>query len=148
MKTYDTTFTIKALAAHVWEALTDFPRYDEWNSAVPSLSGDLRVASTLAIQLDMAGKPMNVTAEVQEVDPEKKFSWRGHLGAEFLFTGIREFTLEALGTDATSVRHYESIRGLLVPPFLLLKSKALAEHHHGFNESLTKRAEELASQSG
>jgi hypothetical protein len=42
MKTYDMTFTIQASAAQVWETLTDFPRYGERNTAVPSLSGFTR----------------------------------------------------------------------------------------------------------
>ena len=147
MTTYDTTFEIDAPAATVWSVLTDFARYSEWNSAVPSLVGELRVGSILSIRLQMSDKSMDVEAEVQELKPETRFSWRGHLGTEFLFTGIREFTIEPLGPSTTSFRHYESIRGLLVPPFLLLKRKALAEHHHGFNTSIKDRAEELSPRS-
>jgi hypothetical protein len=146
MTTYDTTLEIDAPASQVWSVLIDFPHYPEWNSAVTSLAGEARVGSILSVRLDMSGKPMDVKAEVQEFEPETRFSWRGHLGAEFLFTGIRAFTVESLQTGATRFRHYEAIRGLLVPPFLLFKGKALAAHHHGFNRSIKQRAETLASQ--
>ncbi|HSV39975.1 MAG TPA: SRPBCC domain-containing protein [Nocardioidaceae bacterium] len=144
MTTYDTTFDIDAAVAQVWEVLTDFPRYPEWNSAVSSLAGDLSVGSVLAIRLEMGSSAMDVKATVTEVESESRFAWRGKLGAEFLFTGIRAFTLESQGEGTTRVRHLETVQGLIVPPFVMLKRKALAEHHNGFNRSLKERAEELA----
>ena len=144
MTTLDTSFEIAAPAPVVWSALTDFPRYGEWNSAIPSLSGDLEVGSILSMQLEMSGRrPMKVKAQVTDVQPEARFAWRGHLGTEFLFTGLREFTVEPLGTERTRFRHVESLNGLIVPIFLLAKRTALTKHHNDFNESLTKRAEAL-----
>lgn len=146
MATYDTTFEIDAQAAQVWSALTDFGRYGEWNTFLPSLQGEPRVGSTLALALVLGQgtKPMNITAKVLKVDPERCFTWQGNLGAEFLFKGFREFTLEPLGPDRTRVRHVESITGLIAAVFHAVKKKGVAAHHHGFNACLKQRAEELA----
>jgi hypothetical protein len=145
--TYDTTFEVDAPAARVWSALTEFPRYGEWNPFLPSLTGDARVGTTLAIALVLGEgtKPMNVSAEVLEFDPDRRFTWQGHLGAEFLFKGFREFSLEPLGPDRTQVRHVETITGLIAPVFHAVKKKGMATHHDGFDACLTRRAEELAA---
>ena len=148
MKTHDTTLEIDAPAEQVWAVLTDFPAYGEWNTALPSLSGDLRVGSTLAMDLNLGGRPMAVTADVQELEPGRHFSWKGHLGTELLFKGERAFTVEPLGADRSRFRHVESISGLLSGPFLLVKGNAVAEHHHSLNASLKQRSEERASRAG
>jgi hypothetical protein len=138
--TYDTTFEVDAPAARVWSALTEFPRYGEWNPFLPSLTGDASVGSTLAIALVLGEgtKPMNVSAKVLKFDAERRFTWQDNLGAEFLFKGFREFTLDALGPDKTQVRHVESITGLVAPVFHAVKKKGLQAHHDGFNACLAQ----------
>lgn len=91
---------------------------------------------------------MAVTADVQELEPGRRFSWKGHLGAEFLFKGERGFTVEASGPDRSRFRHVESISGLLSVPFLLVKGNGVAKHHHGLNAAVEQRAEQLASRAG
>lgn len=147
MPILDTTFEIDAPVATVWEALTDFPRYGEWNLALPSLTGEARVGSTLtaALALGPTAKPMNVQADVLALDPDRRFSWRGNLGADALFTGLREFTLESLGPTTTRVRHLESLTGLIAPVFYAVKRKGVDWHHHELNASLKRRAEDLAA---
>jgi hypothetical protein len=147
MRTYDTTLEIGASAEQVWDVLTDFPAYGEWNTALPSLSGELAVGSTLAMRLNLDGKAMDVTAALQTVDRGRGFSWKGHLGAEFIFCGRRAFTIEPVGPDAARFRHVESLNGLIVPVFMLLKGKAVAAHHHDFNAAIKQRVEELAGRS-
>jgi hypothetical protein len=148
MKTFDTTLEIDAPAGQVWAVLTDFAAYPEWNPALPKISGDLSVGSTLSMELDLGGKRMAVTAAVQELEPGRRFSWKGHLGADVLFTGRREFTVSSTGPGTSSCRHVESLQGLIVPLFMLAKGKAVAGHHHGLNVAVKQRAEELASRPG
>lgn len=144
MKTYDSTLEIDAPADQVWTVLTDFASYPAWNAALPTIRGDLRVGSTLSMELDLGGKRMAVTAEVQAVEPGRAFSWKGHLGADALFTGRREFTVVPAGPGSSTFRHVESLSGLIVPLFLLAKGKAVANHHHGLNSAIKQRAEDLA----
>jgi hypothetical protein len=80
------------------------------------------------MQLNLDGKPMNVTAELQTVDGGRGFSWKGHLGAELIFCGRRAFTIEPAGADAARFRYVESLSGLIVPVFMLAKGKAVAAH--------------------
>ena len=46
MAVYRTTFPIGASADTVWDVLTDFERYPEWNPSLPSISGELQPAAS------------------------------------------------------------------------------------------------------
>lgn len=111
------------------------------------MTGEARVGSTLtaALALGPTAKPMNVRADILTLDPDRHFSWRGDLGADILFTGFREFTLEPLAPTTTQVRHLESLTGLIAPVFYAVKRKGVDWHHHELNASLKRRGEELAA---
>ena len=147
MPTLDTTFEIFAPPAVVWDALTDFGRYGEWNPALPSVTGEPRVGSTLdlALVLGEGAKPMDVQADILKLDTERCFSWRGHLGADVLFSGFREFTLEPTEDGGTRVRHIESVTGLIAPLFYAVKRKGVHWHHHELNAALAQRAVALTA---
>lgn len=145
MPTRDTLVEINASAETVWEVLTDFERWSEWNPAIPSAAGELSVGGELAMRLNLSGRAMNVTARIEQLVPGERLSWRGHVGAAFVFTGEREFSIEPHGSRSSQVRHLEAVSGLAAPIFGLLKGKAMTEHHHLLNAAVKRRAEELAA---
>jgi hypothetical protein len=58
MAVYRTTIPIRASADTVWEVLTGFERYPEWNPSVSSISGKLEPGSTLSrLSRCQAGHP-------------------------------------------------------------------------------------------
>jgi hypothetical protein len=70
-------------------------RWSEWNPSVPSISGDARVGSTLAMTLAMPRRPSaKVKAEITELDPERRFSWHGNIAGDRFFSGIRELEID------------------------------------------------------
>jgi uncharacterized protein YndB with AHSA1/START domain len=68
-----TEIDIAAPPARVWEVLTDFARYHEWNPFITSISGELVVGEELAITVsppessEMAFRPKLVACE----EPQK-----------------------------------------------------------------------------
>lgn len=142
MKTYETEFEIEAPVEKVWEVLVDFPRYGEWNPSLPDISGKLAVGETLSMTLGMPGRPsIGAKAVVQSLDPGRGFVWEGHLGADWLFLGHREFAVRALGENRSSFHHVERLTGPLVPLFLLFMDKACATGHADLNRAIKQRAE-------
>ena len=65
MAVYRTTFPIVASPEAVWEVLTDFERYPEWNPSLPSISGELRPGSTVSLTLAMPGRPSPKVSAIQ-----------------------------------------------------------------------------------
>ncbi len=142
MARHRTTFPIRASADAVWEVLTDFERYSEWNPSLPSISGELQPGSTVSLTLAMPGRPsVNVKAELGEVARGKRLTWHGNIGADWLFAGTREFLIDEHADGTVSLTHVEDISGALFPLFRAVMGGAIQRHHDDLNVALTKRAE-------
>jgi uncharacterized protein YndB with AHSA1/START domain len=88
MAVYRTTFAVDASSERVWEVLTDFDRYPEWNPSVPSITGELAVGSTVSLTLAMPGRPSpKVKAKLLDVAPGRRLAWHGNMGADWLSLG-------------------------------------------------------------
>lgn len=146
MAVYRTTFPIEASSELVWGMLVDFERYPEWNPSLPSITGDLRVGSTVSLTLGMPGRPSpKVKAELTEVVPQQRLVWHGNVGADWLFAGERQFVIDPGDGETVHFTHVEDIHGLLFPLFRALMGSAIQRHHDALNAALTRRAEELAA---
>ena len=147
MATHRTDFQIDASDEQVWAVLVDFENYADWNPALPSISGDLREGCMVSLTLALPGRPnLNVKAQLLEVTPNRRLTWRGHLGADRLFTGYREFAIQPLAENKVRFRHVEDLQGLIAPVFGALMGRSVQRHHDTFNESLKSRAEAMAAQ--
>lgn len=142
MAVYRTTFEVHASAERVWEVLTDFARYGEWNPSVPSISGELEVGSTVSLTLGMPGRPSpKVKAKLVDVEPGRRLTWRGNVGTEKIFAGERQFIIEPESDGTVRFTHVEDISGVLFPVFRVVMGDALQKHHDGFNTAIKARAE-------
>ena len=142
MALHRTDFEIDASDAEVWAVLTDLQSYPEWNRALPAISGELREGSTLSMTLALPGRPaLNVKANIVELVPNRRFCWRGHLGADVLFTGYRVFAIEPLAADRVRFTHIEDLSGWLAPVFELMMGGPAQRHHENLNDSLKHRVE-------
>jgi hypothetical protein len=147
MATHRTEFDIDASDEQVWAILVDFDHYADWNPSVPSISGDVREGSTVSLTLSLPGRPnLNVKAVLQEVTPNRLLTWRGHLGADRVFTGYREFAIHSLAENKVRVTHVEDLQGWIAPLFEKLMGRPVQQHHDAFNESLKNRAEDITAQ--
>jgi hypothetical protein len=66
----------------VWQILTDFESYPEWNPFVRSIQGDLNRGAKLAVALDQSlgangDKTMTVRPKVVRYEPTRQFGWLG-----------------------------------------------------------------------
>lgn len=115
MKTITTSITIDASKEKVWEVLTNFEAYKNWNPFITKISGTLEPASRLKVTiLPPEGQPMFIKPQVLSVDPGTGFQWVGNLFHPFIFTGTHSFRLEQTGT-AVTFHHNEQFSGILVP---------------------------------
>ena len=146
MATYRTEFEVDASAEQVWTVLVDFESYADWNPSLPSISGDLREGSTVSLTLVLPGRlNLNVKAVLEEVTPNRRLTWRGHLGTDRLFTGYREFAIHPRSENRVRVTHVEDLGGWIVPVFEALMGRSVQRHHDTFDESLKSRAEAMAT---
>lgn len=133
-----TTIDINASPAQVWDILTDFASYSEWNPFIKKIEGEVAVGNRIYAEIgNMKFKPVVVAFET-----EKVFEWLGHvLIPRVIFDGQHKFELIANSDGTTTLNHSEKFQGILVP---LMKNMLNNETKAGFesmNEALKARAE-------
>ena len=145
MAVYRTAFPIEASAEAVWDVLTDFGSYSEWNPSLPSINGELRAGSTVSLTLGMPGRPSpKVTATLGRSLARAALAWHGNAGADWLFAGDREFLIDRQPDGIVRFMHIEDIHGALFPLFRAVMGSAIQRSHDAFNASLKERAEARA----
>ena len=142
MPIYQTSFDVDAPADRVWQVLTTFNRYAEWNPQIPFARGMLAEGERIQLRLRLPNRPeISVAATLEEIRPGRRLSWRGHVGAPWLFEGYRRFEVQPVEGGQTRVTHVEDIHGLLAPLFALIMNGPVAQSHHALNEALRTHAE-------
>lgn len=146
MAVYRTEFEIGAKDVDVWSVLTDFDSYGDWNPSLPSISGELRAGATVSLTLGMPGRPSpKVKARLVDVVPNRRLTWHGNAGADWIFAGDREFAIEPLEGARVRFTHVEDVHGAMFPLFRAVMGKAIQRSHDAFNRALKDRAEALHS---
>ena len=108
--------TVTGPKQEVWEALTDFGAYEDWNPVVTHAEGEAREGAELDLDIVLPGHDAeSLDAEVVIVRPERKVHWQDRL----LLPGIRdweyEFVLEPIDGGRVLVVQQLRIEGLLAP---------------------------------
>jgi hypothetical protein len=134
---------IEAPPDQVWDVLTDFDAYPDWNPFVRRIDGEPVVGTQLEVVLEPpGGRAMTFQPEVLAAQPTREFRWLGRLwGVPKLFDGEHIFEIEPLGQGRTRFVQREKFSGVLVP---LLARSLMTNTRRGFeamNRALKERVE-------
>ena len=122
----------------VWETLTDFAAYHEWNPIFTSATGDLREGGTVDVGIDATRRPhLSMTMTITDVVRPRRLQWVGAFGGPFVFRGTHTFDLQALGDDRTLFVNREAFSGILVP----ILTRGLQREYEAMNRALADRVE-------
>lgn len=124
-----------------WEELTNFKRWEEWNSFIPSVIGDFKPNQKISIIVKTPGqKPSNFKPTVYEIKEQEKISWGGkavYVG----FEGVHDFLLQEIDDQKVKFTQIEMFKG----PVVLFMGKMLgniAEGYRNMNYEFKKHLEE------
>ncbi|MCU1566966.1 MAG: hypothetical protein JWQ56_1903 [Pseudarthrobacter sp.] len=139
MKTISVTTHIQSKPDVVWQILTGFGAYPDWNPFITQASGATRVGQRLTLRIVPPGAGgMTFRPRVTALEPERMLEWYGTLGIPGLFDGRHTFIL-APAAGGTTLIQKETFTGLLVP----LSTGMLLRTKKGFknmNDALDNRA--------
>ncbi len=144
-RTVETCIDINASVEIVWQVLTDFPTYGQWNPFIRAVTGSPTLHQMLSFTVATGPETtVSATARVLRVDPPRLLVWGGHLPMG-LFRGEHSFTIRPRG-NGVEFRNSERFSGLLVP-FTINTSRMQAQNaaFEGFDRALKKRAESMMS---
>lgn len=137
MKQIKTEIEIDASPERVWQVLTDFAAFPEWNPFVLSAEGELTVGGQLLVKLE----GMTFTPKVLRAEPHRELRWLGQLWFPGIFNGEHFFIIEPMADNRCRFIHGENFSGLLVPLFSKKLDQTTAPGFAAMNQALKARAE-------
>lgn len=142
MKELRTEIEINAPPERVWQLLTDFASFPQWNPFIRRASGKPRKGAQLQVHLQPSGaKGMTFRPKVLKAEPNRELRWLGHFLIPGLFDGEHIFTIEPLGAGRVRFVQRELFTGILVPLFARWLSKDTRRGFEEMNLALKLRAE-------
>lgn len=139
----DTEISIAAPPDQVWQVLTAFAAYPEWNPFIEAIEGVAQPGARLTVRINAGGTRHVFKPGVLQATAPGRLRWLGRVGLPGVFDGEHDFELQA-DPGGTRLLHSESFQGFLVP---LLWSRLEPVTRAGFeamNRALKARAERSA----
>jgi len=141
-KEISTQVVINAPVARVWQVLTNFEAYPQWNPFIKSITGESKQGESLVVRIEPpGGQGMTFKPKVLVWAPNREFRWKGKLLVKGLFDGEHIFELSTNPDGSTTLVQREMFTGILVPLFAkMLDTNTLAGFQQ-MNQALKVRAE-------
>jgi hypothetical protein len=142
--TISTTVDIDAPKQLVWDVLTDFASYPEWNPDM-TIAGTAQVGTRLTVHMGASGgRGMSFKPTVLVATPNEELRWLGKLGFGGIVDGEHFFILDRNPDGTTRLTHGERYSGALVAlmrPFLNKQRNRAG--YEAFNRVLKRRVESV-----
>ncbi|MGH3033145.1 MAG: SRPBCC family protein, partial [Gaiellaceae bacterium] len=85
---------IAAPPERIWEILTDFASYPDWNPFIRRISGEPTVGSRLEVRIEPPdSRGMTFKPTVIKAEPTRELAWLGRLLLPGVFDGEHHFEL-------------------------------------------------------
>lgn len=115
LKEINTVIEISATPEKVWQVLTNFEYYADWNPFIKSITGEKVVGKRLATQISPPNrKPMKFKPVILTFDQNKELKWLGGPAIKGIFDGEHYFRINALENGSVRFEHGEKFSGILV----------------------------------
>ncbi len=137
-----TEILINATPKIIWNILTAFDKYPDWNPFIRSIKGPASVGHKITALLQQPNsKPMTFKPTVLAFDAHKEFRWLGHLIIPGIFDGEHKFELIDHKDGTTTFVQSEKFGGILVPLFKKMLDNTTAQGFTLMNQKLKEMAE-------
>jgi hypothetical protein len=140
LKEIRTEIDIGAGPLRVWQVLTDFEKYPEWNPFIRQIDGQPVEGAKLRIHITTpAGAKREYSPKVTRVVAERELRWLGKMPG--LLSGEHIFSIEPVGDNSVRLVHREVFGGLLTSFFGSSLDTDVKKGFEEMNAALKKRAE-------
>jgi hypothetical protein len=136
---------IQAPADRVWQVLTDFASYPEWNPFIRRISGQPKEGARLKVYIKPPGaEGRTFRPKVLKAEPNHELRWIGRLLIRRLFDGDHFFSIEHLGSNRVRFVQREIFSGLLASVLEHGPDMNIRLGFEQMNQALKLRAEQLS----
>lgn len=133
---------IEAPKETVWQVITDFSAYADWNPFVIRCAAALEPGSPIQMRVVLGGNTRDQTEVVSEVVPNSLFEYRMKPVGPLLYS-YRQHEVVSSGEGKTLYRSTFELKGWMSPLVALSMGSSLRDGFQGMTDSLVSRAEAL-----
>lgn len=108
---YAVGINIAASPARIWEILTNGADFPRWNSTVQQIEGKIGAGEKIVLYATIAPKRA-FKLKIDEFVPNQKLVWSD---GNFVFRGVRTYTLTPQGHGSTDFTMVEVFTGAMLP---------------------------------
>ena len=128
---------IEAPESIIWEVLSDFHSYSEWNPFLRSASGKVEEGSRVELFIKPPrARGTYINPRIVLVEEGRGFSWRNNMLIPGLFDTEHYFIIDPIDDNRCRFVQGEEVSGLLSIPILLLIGGATRRGMEKMNEAL------------
>jgi len=137
---------VQAPAEIVWEVVSDFETWHQWNPLYRKAEGQMKIGTTLTLEQHLPGQPATVIAPlVQDWVPYEQLHWRSSRMGGFV-TAIRYLEIENMGPQNSTFSNGELFMGLLLRFISREERRQLRAAFTQMGEAVRDRAEAIWSE--
>ena len=142
MKTVSTGIKIRAKPEKVWDILTKFSDYEEWNPVMTRIIGEANLGKKIEVHIHtIKGKNRIYRPTITKFDINKELRWQGRSFLPGIFEGERIFEIKEISSEEISLIHLEVFRGIGVKLLGNRLDEDLQQSFEAMNIALKARAE-------
>ncbi len=130
--------SIDASPEKVWQVITDFQSFPEWNPMTPSMKGELSQGAKLKGMLGLGPLKVPFFPKLLTVEPTAELRWKG--GVPGAFVADHRFIVEPNPDGGSILRHHEEFSGVFALKGPTVKTANRV--HAQFNRACKQRAEQ------
>ena len=139
-----TQIAIDAPPERVWSVLTELRSYREWNPAIITASGEVRVGARLSLRFQPIGtRGYTFRPKLLVVDPARELRWLGWPRVPLVFGTEHYFALAPVGERGARLVHGLLAYGIGAPLAARTIERATRTHFDDMNQALKERTEKM-----
>lgn len=139
-----TETAIAATAQRVWDVITDFASYPQWNPLLLRMKGEPIVGKTLRFRIGLGLGPVQLPLDAEVVIAERgrELRWVGMARRSLrpIMSGEHYFVIDPRGADRCHLTHGEDFRGWLAPKSARIAT-ALTKQYDRLTQAIRERSE-------
>lgn len=139
----DREVTIQASAATVWEVITDFARYGDWNPFVLQCKSSLQPGEAIDMKVALMSRPQQQREYIKSCDAGRGFVYCMKPFPVGALSSLRSHDIQPDGDTSCTYRSHFQLEGWMMPVVRGLLGKRLEAGFEGMTEAIRDRAEQL-----